>query len=575
MQEKLLALFMVLSLSGVAALISYQLVTSYNEENEKNEINNTNLALVIEHYLTQSFTTADYALMKIKEHVEDKLSAGNKLEKLNLDSYLQGHGTLGGTISGFRICNSSGKVIYPSGLPTTQAKCDDREYFVLQKSHPELGLYISDPMFGRIAQQMIMILSRRINNARGEFAGTVHVSFKIAELSKFFSTLNMGNNGSISVWSNKRILVARHPYVTDQIGKYIVARPAVEEALKKKSVLTIDYEDYSSIDSIKRKFHFRKLSHYPFHIILGSTSETILKNWTERFIVILIGAALVLISSTVVFIYYLRSLKLLQAEREINLQNAKMTALGEMAAGIAHEINNPLAIISTQARQLKRYIQGSDQQSQDALKGLDKIEKTALRIGKIIVALRTYSRNSEIDPPQIISLKDLINDTLEFCHQRFQESGISILVDCPDDLVTECKAIQLSQVLLNLLNNSYDAICSLDEKWIRLKVENFRDKILITLTDSGSGISSDVNEKMMSPFFTTKPVGQGTGLGLSISMKIVQGHNGKLYYDPDEKHTTFKIELPLIYAQTNKAALKKRPQYAAFFILLSTNNIDT
>lgn len=103
---------------------------------------------------------------------------------------------------------------------------------------------------------------------------------------------------------------------------------------------------------------------------------------------------------------------------------------------------------------------------------------------------------------------------------------------------------EIPQVILNLLNNSIDALTDKSEKWILIKAEASEKNIIITVTDSGLGISKEVVDKMMSPFFSTKKIGHGTGLGLSISARIIQEHKGKLYYDSQEKHTTFKIELP-------------------------------
>ena len=98
---------------------------------------------------------------------------------------------------------------------------------------------------------------------------------------------------------------------------------------------------------------------------------------------------------------------------------------------------------------------------------------------------------------------------------------------------------------MNLLINSFDAIKSLDAKWIKIEVKNSGNIVSILVSDSGEGISPKIAEKIMEPFFTTKSVGEGTGLGLSLSKGLIESHNGILKYLPTAKHTTFQIELPL------------------------------
>lgn len=105
---------------------------------------------------------------------------------------------------------------------------------------------------------------------------------------------------------------------------------------------------------------------------------------------------------------------------------------------------------------------------------------------------------------------------------------------------------QIEQVLLNLLNNSFDAIQSTPDRWIHITARLENHRVLILVTDSGTGIPNDVQQKMLQPFFTTKEVGKGTGLGLSISKGIIEDHQGQLYYDPKNKNTCFVIDLPEI-----------------------------
>lgn len=246
-----------------------------------------------------------------------------------------------------------------------------------------------------------------------------------------------------------------------------------------------------------------------------------------------------------------------QQEKE-NLQSrfietAKMAALGEMSGGIAHEINNPLTIIIGKTEQLIRYLDKVSERKESYLKDLELIKKTALRISKIIKGLRSFSRNAENDPMQEVNLKSIIDETLDLCREKFSSSGIEIHSEVPN-IQVKCRAVELSQVLMNLFSNSYDAISELEEKWISLQVSEVADKVRIQFKDSGKGIPTSVVDKIFQPFYTTKDVGKGTGLGLSISAGIMKNHGGSLDYDKSSPNTCFLIELPALHKQVLKLA---------------------
>ena len=108
-----------------------------------------------------------------------------------------------------------------------------------------------------------------------------------------------------------------------------------------------------------------------------------------------------------------------------------------------------------------------------------------------------------------------------------------------------CQKVQLSQVLMNLLNNSFDAIVDDEYKWIKIQSHQHGDRIGVSVTDSGNGIPGDIADQIFDPFYTTKGVGKGTGLGLSISAGILSNHGGRLYYDQCSPNTRFVMEFPL------------------------------
>lgn len=223
----------------------------------------------------------------------------------------------------------------------------------------------------------------------------------------------------------------------------------------------------------------------------------------------------------------------------------KMAALGEMSGGIAHEINNPLTVIQARSFQLLQMVDSGKVDNVKVRQAADSISRTADKIARIIKSLRSFAREGTHDPFELAPIRQIIEETLEFCRQRFYNHGIEIeLSEIDPDLEIECRLIQIEQVLLNLLNNSFDAIQDLEDKWIKISVKDFEKNIEIHVTDSGRGIDPAIAEQIMMPFFTTKEVGKGTGLGLSISAGILRSHGGQLLLKKDSPNTTFVMQLP-------------------------------
>lgn len=227
------------------------------------------------------------------------------------------------------------------------------------------------------------------------------------------------------------------------------------------------------------------------------------------------------------------------------VSSAKMAALGEMSGGIAHEINNPLTVIQARAFQLQQMVDSGKMGPAKVKQAAESISRTADKIARIIKSLRSFAREGTYDPFEVVPVKQIIEETLEFCRTRFYNHGVEVEVSPIDpDLEIECRLIQIEQVLLNLLNNSFDAIQDLENRWIQISVKEDVDCIEVSVSDSGPGIPEEVADQIMLPFFTTKEVGKGTGLGLSISAGIVKSHKGELTLKRGAPNTTFVIKLP-------------------------------
>ncbi|MGZ3694165.1 MAG: PAS domain-containing sensor histidine kinase [Bdellovibrionota bacterium] len=236
----------------------------------------------------------------------------------------------------------------------------------------------------------------------------------------------------------------------------------------------------------------------------------------------------------------------LEATQAQVVSNAKFAALGEMAGGIAHEINNPLAVISGLAHQMGALMQRQQLTDKILAGNLETIEKMSKSIAAIVKGLRTFSRQTEGDPLLRADLCSIVRETLALCEAKIQYATVKLEIRLPENaMFLNCRASEISQVVLNLLNNALDAVASSAEKKVSLWVAQKGKTAFLTVEDSGAGVNPEIRDFIFQPFFTTKEVGKGTGLGLSISKGIVESHGGRLYLEDNCPYTRFVVQLPL------------------------------
>lgn len=236
----------------------------------------------------------------------------------------------------------------------------------------------------------------------------------------------------------------------------------------------------------------------------------------------------------------------LERERLATVQSTKLASLGEMAAGLAHEINNPLAVIIGRGEMIQAQMSEGSATQEDIMTSIAKMNDMAVRISKIVSSMRKISKGSSQKELLPTNLFSVIEDIMNVSSERLRSSLINLDLSGIDvDLSVRANFTHLSQVIINILNNSFDELAKSPEnkRNIWLSTEASNEEVLLKIKDSGSGIPVAVRQKIFEPFFTTKEIGKGTGLGLSISKGLMIGMGGDLTLDTDNPQTCFILGL--------------------------------
>lgn len=230
---------------------------------------------------------------------------------------------------------------------------------------------------------------------------------------------------------------------------------------------------------------------------------------------------------------------------------ARLSTLGEMTSGLAHELNQPLCAITTYAQTCLRIIQGRDTDLEHLRYGLDKIVAQAELGGKIFRRLRDFARKGITDR-QNVDVAEIINEVVGFIGWEVQHKLIRVKLDLARDLpMVRVDPIQIEQVLLNLVRNSIDAIASLDEtrRHILIRTTLERRQIVVAINDGGCGCAPSQADRLFEPFYTTKP--EGLGIGLTVSQSLIEAHGGRLWLKANSRRgATFCFTLPISETMT-------------------------
>jgi PAS domain S-box-containing protein len=225
---------------------------------------------------------------------------------------------------------------------------------------------------------------------------------------------------------------------------------------------------------------------------------------------------------------------------------ARLSTMGEMASGIAHEINQPLTAIATNAHACIRMLESNNGQTERVIDVLERIGAQAARAGEIIRHLRQFVKKEQPEL-SLIDINEVINEVITLLRTEIRKAGVRIDLELDEHIgAVLAQHVQIDQVILNLARNAIEAMLDMPEgsRVLTISTQNQQDGyVKVTVSDTGPGLDASIVDQLFNPFVTTKS--NGMGLGLSISQGIIEAHKGRIFVEPDSlKGATFVFQLP-------------------------------
>ena len=516
------------------------------------------------------------------------------------------------------IIDDQGMYVF-SNLKKTTTKVDlsDREHFKVHLNTYPYGIFISKPVLGRVSQKWSIQVSRRMNNPDGSLKGVAVASFDPNYFTNFHKSIDLGPHGFTAMASldgGVRTLVE---------GDRSQIDGALPNLKLPESVGITPLGTFKSdqvFDHVKRLYAFERINNQPLMVLVGmDESDALMEYKSHLRSYVFFGGVM----SIFILLFAASSLLLLRRFARINVelkathdelvvthrqaqsatddkleltqrltQSEKLAALGQLSAGVAHEINNPIAFVASNISTLQKYLEIYEQildaqpigegLSVDALRSaLESVKSLKLqlqydyvkgdvhplmsetregleRVQNIIQDLKNFSRTDVQLTWQMANINHGIESTLNIVNHEFKYKAELVLELAPLPDI-QCVPSQLNQVFLNLIVNASQAM---DESKrgvlsIRSGVSQDESHVWVEVQDTGCGIAPENLSKIFDPFYTSKSIGQGTGLGLSVSHGIVQRHGGSIeVHSTIGEGTCFKVSLPVIQADQASVQLK-------------------
>lgn len=440
-------------------------------------------------------------------------------------------------------------VIDPSGIQRSYVgpyQLEDRNYSESEwfKEVVDRGVYISEVFLGfRKVPHLVIAVKHELSN--GSFY-VLRATLDSERFNDLLSGLEMGGLGDAFIINHEGVLQTPSHSHGEVFEKISLPTP---EYAPKTEVL-----EWAGANGVPLVIGHRYIEDTPFILMVVKQKEELMKPWHRShkgfigffaFSVMIILAVVLSVATYLVDHIYEADQKRVVTLHKVEYSN-KMASIGRMAAAVAHEINNPLAIINEKAGLIKDLFSFKDLYAKDhKLMGLvDSILRSVERCAIVTRRLLKFARHTDVSI-ETINIGELIHDVLGFWSKEAEYRSIAVSVNVPDDIPHfESDRGRLQQIFINLFNNAFAALDNGGFLDITVQRES-KDAISFAVSDNGCGISEEDVKHVFEPFFTTKGSRGGTGLGLSITYGLVQEIGGSITVRSEEgKGTSFVIVLP-------------------------------
>ena len=407
------------------------------------------------------------------------------------------------------------------------------------------GVYVSDVFLGyRQVPHLVIAVRHELQDGS---VYVLHATVNTVRLNSVLTDLQLTKHGSVFIINRNGILQTESRYYGKVMERMTLPVPKYSTKTQVKEV--------TSDDGKQLIVGYAYIENTPFILLVVKPKDDLMGPWYSTrttllaFLSISIMAVIIVIFSVITHLInkiHMADDKRLAAMHKLEYEN-KMASIGRLAAGVAHEINNPLSIINEKAGLIQDMflLKGMYAKDEKLLSLVDWILKAVERCGTITMRLLSFARHIDVSIEQV-NMKELLDEVLGLFNKESEYRGITINMDVESDVpVIESDRGKLQQIFLNLVNNAFAAIKQDGILDIRVEGQN-PTFISIIVADNGCGIPQENLDRIFEPFYSTKKKEGGTGLGLSITSSLVHKLGGTLEVDSKiGKGTTFYIKLPL------------------------------
>ena len=345
---------------------------------EKNRSSLLSISKLIEEKIVQNMQAIDLVLQANQRELSGE--AINFQNSIKLSRKIKYDIDRINNVYSLKVIDVNGDLVADTLTPIKKINYSDREYFKRLKSSKKNELVINPPIISRTTNVWVIVFGRPIFNLKNEFSGIIIATINVTDFMQNFSKYELSKYGMIALYDVNNVMYLRYPWIDSIAGKKVNRPNLIKQFINSSNNISYD-ELHSPVDHVTRLTINKKILSEKFIITIGESKEIVLKPWYQKFLFF----SFLLISSGIVFyiffLKFLNSTEELERKRNDSIQAAKLASIGEMTAGIAHEINNPIMIIYAAIRSLRKSL------NSDPIKveqNVQKIEKQIIRIDRII-----------------------------------------------------------------------------------------------------------------------------------------------------------------------------------------------